>query len=538
MKSRPLPLAVSVGILAAVYLATASFGLHLFAVGGFAAPIWPPTGIALAAVSLYGTRLWPGVALGALLANLVAGAPLPAAAAIAAGNTLEALLGAYLLRHVVGFRNRLDRLCDVLGLIVLAALGSTLVSPTIGVTSLHLAGAAAPGSWGRMWGAWWMGDVMGDLLVAPLLFTWSRRPRSPLPPRPALEAAALLLALVAVSLLVFGDLFSTTLIRFPHLLFPLLIWAALRFAEHGAVTANFIVSAIAVWATTRRLGPFAQASMGDSLLSLLSFMGVVTVTILILAANVCERKRLEAALRKRADDLVEEGERRGDYLSVLAHELRGPLAPIRTAAEVFKRLAPAEPRLEKAQQIIERQVSQQAHLIDDLLNVTRLRHGKMVLRRERVELAGLVRNAVEDARALTETAGIELALEVPEAAIWIDGDATRLAQVLTNLMDNATKFTEPGGHVTVRLSRSAEGSRAVMTVQDNGVGIEPRMLSHIFTSFTQADRSRDRSPGGLGLGLALVKGLVELHGGEVRAYSDGPGRGSEFVVLLPLEREG
>jgi PAS domain S-box-containing protein len=269
--------------------------------------------------------------------------------------------------------------------------------------------------------------------------------------------------------------------------------------------------------------------------------------------DITERRQLEDQLRERAEQLAEAGRRKSDYLTMLAHELRNPLAPILSAVQMLRILTPGDSRLRRPQEIIERQVLHQARLIDDLLNVTRLTHGKVELHRERLDLVERVRRTTEDLREVVEGAGLTLYLELPPHPVWVDADPTRLAQVLDNLLQNAAKFTEPGGQVTAQLTITdalkpiqqpgAQGSpgrsktqypNASVTVRDTGVGIPPELLPHVFDTFTQADRSLDRSRGGLGLGLALVKGLVELHGGAVCAESDGPGRGAAFTFILPL----
>src|SRR5262245_38508232 len=204
-----LPDVVPIGILCAIYVSAARFGLSLDAVSGFAAAVWPPTGIALVALTLFGYRLWPGITVGAFLVNVSAGAPLPVAAGMAIGNTLEAVVGTYLLQHVVGFQPALVRLRDVFGLVILAAGLSTLVSATLGVTSGWLGGVIPAASYGQAWWTWWLGDLMGDLVVAPLLWIWRVPPRIHLALRQLAEALALLLGLGAVSLLVFGGPWAT-----------------------------------------------------------------------------------------------------------------------------------------------------------------------------------------------------------------------------------------------------------------------------------------------------------------------------------------
>jgi PAS domain S-box-containing protein len=249
------------------------------------------------------------------------------------------------------------------------------------------------------------------------------------------------------------------------------------------------------------------------------------------STDIEDRKRAEDEVRQRAAALVEADRRKDEFLAVLSHELRNPLAPIRNAVQLLKQLGPPEPRLVRTREIIERQVRHMARLLDDLLDVSRITNNKMVLHSDKVNLGLLVHDTVEDCRSVIEGAGLTLSVESLEGPLWVEGDATRLAQVLGNLLHNAAKFTVAGGRVTVRLA--AEGERARITVSDNGLGITPEVLPYVFDTFTQAERSLARTRGGLGLGLALVKGFVELHGGEVWARSQGAGCGTQFTILLP-----
>ncbi|HVK11596.1 MAG TPA: CheR family methyltransferase, partial [Gemmataceae bacterium] len=242
--------------------------------------------------------------------------------------------------------------------------------------------------------------------------------------------------------------------------------------------------------------------------------------------DVTDARRAEAAL-KLAD------KHKDAFLAMLAHELRNPLGPVRNAVQVLKQLGPGDPTLLEARAMIDRQVSHMARLVDDLLDATRIAQGKILLRFGPCDLATIARQTAEDFRSVLEGSGVRLTVEVPPAPVWVDGDATRLAQIVGNLLHNAHKFTNPGGSVTVRLAEDPD-RRAVLSVRDTGIGIDPAVLPHVFEVFSQADESLDRERGGLGLGLALVKGLAELHHGAVEASSAGPGRGSEFVVRLPL----
>jgi PAS domain S-box-containing protein len=298
------------GLLGAIYVGAAKVGLSLDAVSGFAAAVWPPTGIALVALTLCGYRLWPGITVGAFLVNASAGAPVPVAFGMAVGNTLEAVVGTYLLQHVIGFQPALARLRDVLGLVILAAGLSTLVSATLGVTSGWLGGIIPAASYGQAWWTWWLGDLMGDLVVAPLLWIWRVPPRLHLARRQLAEALALLLGLGAVSLLVFGGPWATRAMSYLYLLFPFLIWAAFRFGPHGAVAAVSLVSAIAIWGTVRGFGLFASQTLHAGLFELQAFMSSVVVTSLALAAAVAERQHLEevraqlAAIVESSDDAI------------------------------------------------------------------------------------------------------------------------------------------------------------------------------------------------------------------------------------------
>jgi integral membrane sensor domain MASE1 len=240
-----------VAFLAALYVGTAKLGLSLHAVGGFAPAVWPPTGVALVALVIGGYRLWPGIALGASLINVWAGAPLLVTAAMALGNTLETLLGAAFLRHVVRLRPALDRLRDVAGLVD-AALLSTLVSAMVGVRSGWFGGVIATDVYDKAWRTWWLGDMNGDLVVAGLLLTWSTRPKTIILSRLLLEGAGLLLTVVTLGLLVFTRSMATDIIDFSYLVSPVLIWAALRYGPPGASAITAVVSSLAIWGTFRR----------------------------------------------------------------------------------------------------------------------------------------------------------------------------------------------------------------------------------------------------------------------------------------------
>ena len=238
--------------------------------------------------------------------------------------------------------------------------------------------------------------------------------------------------------------------------------------------------------------------------------------------------------RKQAEERLREADRRKDeFLATLAHELRNPLAPIRNSLEIMKRAGGDAARVEEARATMDRQTAMMERLIDDLLDVSRITRNRLELRRQTVELASVLHHAVEASRPLAERAGQTIAVAVPDAPIYLDGDPARLAQVFSNLLNNACKFTGAGGHIALTATR--QGDEAVIAVRDDGIGIAAEMLPTIFEMFMQVDRALEATTGGLGIGLTLAKQLVDLHGGSVTAASDGPGRGSVFTVRLPLQ---
>ncbi|HEY3319089.1 MAG TPA: PAS domain S-box protein [Planctomycetota bacterium] len=241
--------------------------------------------------------------------------------------------------------------------------------------------------------------------------------------------------------------------------------------------------------------------------------------------------------RKRAEEADREASRRKDeFLAMLGHELRNPLAPIRNAVHIMKRAGPAEPAVMRAREMIDRQVTHLARLVDDLLDVSRISRGKISLKKQPLDLTALVREFARDYASLCESAGVALQLNVPDHPLWTRGDPARIQQIIGNLLSNAAKFTNSGGIISLSLN-AEENDAAQITVQDSGIGMDESTLSCIFEPFSQAEHSIDRSRGGLGLGLALVKGLVALHGGTVRGASAGLGKGSIFNVVLPLEKD-
>jgi two-component system CheB/CheR fusion protein len=644
------------------YVVLALLGLALASAAPQVSLVWPVSGAALALLVLRGARLAPAVAVGAFAANLASGAPLAAAAGIAAGNTLEALLGAALATRM-GFQPGMRRRRDVYALLGVVAPLAPIAGATLGVASLAAAGAERWSAFGPLWLSWWLGDALGILLVAPFVFTWVDQARRGWRFARGGEAALLVGALVLLS----AAVFSTPAAGYPlhYLIFPGVIWCALRLGQPATASVALGSALAATTATLVGRGPFVSATGHIGLLQAELFTSVIAATGLVLGAVMAERNRaerrqqadfaglqdseqrlalalaaghmgawewdvasgrvrwseqleaihglapgtfrgtfeafrelvhpgdlarvLEAIERsvkegsayaldfrvvwpdgsvrwnaangqvvrderggtrmvgvcrdvteaKRASDAIalnaaqleREDRRKDEFLAVLAHELRNPLAPLQNAVSILAHAAEDTKVVGFAHGVMERQLRHLVRLVDDLLDLSRIRSGKILLARERVELARALRDAVEMSQPAIDARGHALDVLLPEEPIVLDADPTRLPQLVANLLNNAAKFTPDGGRIGLVAAR--EGGNVVIRVRDTGIGMTAEALSGAFELFAQA-RSSHAIEGGLGVGLSVARALAELHGGTLEARSEGPGRGSEFVVRLPV----
>jgi signal transduction histidine kinase/CheY-like chemotaxis protein len=516
--SFPLADLATGALLTAAYVVLARFGLSLHAINVFASLVWAPTGLSLAALLLLGTRFWPSIALGAVIANLWTGAPLSAALGIGAGNAMEALFAVYALRKIPGFRSSLDRVADVLALILLGAVCSSVISATIGVGSLALSGAVAPERISPTWRAWWLGDAIGDLIVAPLLLTWGFSRAVPDRPARRWEAAALAVALGLVSVYLFDGGRETM----ASLLAPFLVWAALRFEQRGAARAMFFVSAIAIWATARGHGPFIRDSIESGLFQLQAFMALTAGTFLVLGAATSERRRA----KEEAEGANQTKDR---FLATLSHELRTPLTPVLALSSVLEKsgVLPSETRAQI--EVVRRNAELEAQLIEDLLDLTRISRGKLRVATVPVSLVEALEQVIEICQREAASRGILIEREGAFVEVTVRADPIRLRQIFWNILKNAVEFTPRGGRILLRTIRKGS-QRVAVEIKDTGAGIEPAELGRIFEPFEQAGpRTR-----GLGLGLSISRALIEAQGGSLTAMSGGPDRGATFRVELEV----
>jgi signal transduction histidine kinase len=531
----PLSLAGLFGL----YVVAGKIGLSLAFVHASVSPVWPPTGIALAGFLMLGYRVWPAVFAGAFIVNLSAAGSVVTSGAIAAGNTLEGLLGAFLVTRYANGVHAFDHPQDVFKFAALGGLLSSLVSATIGVVSLIVGGHAQSADFDGIWLTWWLGDATGALLFAPLLILLARDWWSGPASGRLLEAAALWLTTTLIGLAVFGEgLAHLGLMTLPltFLCTPPLVWAAVRFQQREAAMLVVVLSGIAIWETLRGFGPLANVPTNESLLLLQVFMGTVSVMAMSAGAVVEERRSVDQErehLLVRAQVARAEAEAanraKDEFLAMLGHELRNPLAAIISAVSVLDRIGGQDDVAVRAREAIRHQITHLGRLVDDLLDIVHVASGQIVLSCEPLNLATSVQRSVSE---LAGTGRLERhVVDVRAEPVWANADPVRRGQIVSNLLTNAIKYTSPGG--TIRIRVSSEEMFAIIGVSDTGIGIPSKLLPHMFDAAPQGERRLDHAQGGLGVGLTLVRRLVELHGGRVQAFSDGPGRGSEFVVRLP-----
>jgi diguanylate cyclase (GGDEF)-like protein len=429
--------------LAAVYFVAAKLGLRLAFVNPSATAVWPPTGIALAAFLIFGARVWPAIFAGAFVANLTTAGSVATSIGIAGGNTLEGLLGAYLVRRFAAGRQAFGRPRNAFRFALLAAGLSTAVSATCGVTSLALGGFARWADFGGIWLTWWLGDGAGALVVAPAVLLWSENPRVQWSRRQAVEAAALLVCLLLAGQLVFGGQFPAQTKNYPleFLCIPILLWAAFRFGARETATAILLLSVIAIRGTLRGFGPFARDTRNESLLLLQAFIAVIAVTKLIVAAVVAERRRMEGHLR----DLA----------------VRDPLTGLANYRQLMVALEAEIRRSQRTQRPF-------AVLLLDVDGLKRIndRHGHLVGSRALCRLAEVLHMSCRAVDTAARYGGDEFALVLPET----DDAAAR----------------QVAGRVSERLTRDVEVPRIAASF---GVGLFPRDGNSAEAILSGADRA-------------------------------------------------
>ncbi|HVI04333.1 MAG TPA: MASE1 domain-containing protein [Enhygromyxa sp.] len=541
--------------LAGLYVIAGRLGLELAHFQPNATLIWAPTGISLAALVLFGRRVWPGIFIGSAITNaMIDTSPLPLLV-IAVGNTLEAVVGALLLEKVARFDPALARLRDVIGFLIYGALLSTTVSATIGVGALHLAGAVDAASFSTVWMIWWLGDAAGATVVAPLLLVGigGRPPWRVIAQRVETWIVLALLVLLLLFAFVVTPPGPTEALLPSLLVYPVLVWVGLRLGPRGAIVGSCLASVTAVVGTARGLGPFADGvATGSSLFLVWAYVSSMGTVAMVLAAAVAERE--DADLRRqrgeeeraRLTTRVQHAQRLqslGILAGGVAHDFNNLLVAIRGSAELLKleagRFTPAQRHAVLDE--IDAASIQAAGLCRQLLTYA----GHDRIERQRLNLGAVVEDTLSLLRSTTpRTIDIQLA---GERDVFIEGDRTQLGQILMNLVINATEaIGDAPGWVRVSCSvrevdphsidetflpaDAPAGRYAVLEVSDSGAGMSRETMERIFDPFYTTKQT------GRGLGMAVVLGIVAAHEGAIKVCSQ-PGAGTTFEILLPLARE-
>jgi len=533
MNLRKIPTLPAIGALALIYFVAGKLALNLAFLYKSASPVWPPAGIALAALLVLGFRVWPAIFVGAFFVNLTTVGNSFTSLGIASGNTLEAICGAWLVTRFAGGARVFDRPQDVFKF-ALAALISTTVSPTFGVGSLAVGSFAQSSNYWPIWLTWWLGDASGDLVIAPLLLLWSvRATQRKWNRKQALEVSVLLLLLVVLAETVFGGWFPISAHNYPisFICGPIVIWTAFRFTPRETATGIFVLSAIAIWGTLHGFGPFILQSENQSLLMLQAWTAALTITAMAIAAAIAERNRAQASIEQQKDAVEAANRTKDNFLAMLSHELRTPLTPVMAALDVLEVDGARSPEAKNSLSMIRRNVELESQLIDDLLDLTRIAKDKLQLRFGPLDAHEVINNVVEICRPEAQARNLTLHLNLRSGAHHVSGDAAKFQQIVWNLLKNAIKFTADNGEITIS-SSNPETQLIAIAVHDTGIGIEPEIMNRIFDPFEQGERAFQRRYGGLGLGLAISKSLAQAHGGTLIARSEGRDRGSTFVFTM------
>ncbi|TME01579.1 MAG: hypothetical protein E6I71_15415 [Chloroflexi bacterium] len=514
-------------LVAVAYYVSARLGLELALVHGQVTPVWPPTGIALVAILVFGVRVWPAVAVAAFAVNLPIGPNPLGAACIAAGNTLAPLTAAALMKRA-GFRLELDRLRDAAVIILLGALTGMAVSATVGSLVLVISGSVPGSNFAQTWAVWWTGDAMGVLLVAPFLLSfWPQAGRPALAWSRQIELAALLGAVAVVTFVAFQNPF-----RLEYLVFPLIAYAAVRFRLRGAAPAALIASGVAVWAAVNGTGPFAEENLLQKMVTLQGFNVFVALASFVLASYVDTRDREEQMSRLYTAARMS-NEAKSEFLRTAAHELRSPLSVLGGYLSLLSGgdLGNPPPKWVGPLEILTAKTWELNRIMDDLLEVSRL-DGAVIPGREKLDLRRVVEAAVERARPRAGLAGGQISMKIPDERVEVVADASQLGHLIDNLLNNALIYATRPARILVWLS--LEGPCAKIRVDDNGIGIPEGMREAVFEPFRRGQQPGFENVPGTGLGLYISRELAIAHGGTLALQKSVVDEGSTFTLTLPL----
>ena len=500
--------------------------------------VWPASGIALAGLILGGIGLWPAVFAGALVHSILYGDTVVMTVGVATASALQAVVAAYFLKRF-GFTNSFSRVPHTVAFI-LTAIFVTLIVPSLGMLTLLIGDVPLTRSPLGTYIPWWIAQILSVLIVTPLLVRWLPHFRFIRTKREMLEAWLSIASVAGVGFLLYWTPYREIAeVPLVYLILVPLLWIALRIGPRFMTLALFLNAFLALGGTAYlTVSSGSIEILGQALLQTEIFIVMISFIFLLLVTVAEERKDTANDLRenvKRLEDAIErirkEDEAKSRFIATLAHELRNPLAPLMSSLEILKLAPPSAQQTSELADSMTDHLRTMRHLLDDLLDISRISREKLFLYKERVDLNAIIHRSARTVGRLMDERGHTLILDAPDTAIMFEADPVRLEQVFVNLLNNAAKYTEPGGTITV----SAQVSEGFVTVSvsDTGIGMDENLLEHVFEAFFQIEQP-GKMHAGLGIGLSLTKNLVEMHGGTIEARSAGIGRGSELVVRLPL----
>ncbi|MBA3789348.1 MASE1 domain-containing protein [Patescibacteria group bacterium] len=528
---------VRLGFLFILCFLASELGSYIHAAGTAPSFIWPAAGIALGGLILWGSALWPAIALASFLQLLLNGNPLLIAIVIALANAGQALLGAYLLKQLK-FHPKIERLYDTFVLVLITVL-VTMVVPTIGIWIEFVSGLLPITNLSSSWGHWWSGEILSILIMTPLILRWISAPRFTWKRKELGETILAFGFLGAIDIFLFWTPYTTFVqISLIYIMLVPLFWIALRMGVRATTLALFLNAFLVLVGTAVGFpATHAVAALGTRLLQSEIFLIIISLIFLILASIAEERKNAADALRDHVEQLEKavarisiEDTAKSEFIATLAHELRNPLAPLVSSLDILRMGSLSAIDQEELVEVMGRSIAMIRHLLDDLLDISRISRQKFKIEKEVVDLSEIIMRSVRMVEPLMQERDHTFTLNLPPETINLNVDPVRFEQILLNLLNNAAKYTEPGG--TIKLEVKIIPGTITMRICDSGIGIESSLLKHIFDPFMQIERGNRKRTAGLGIGLSLARTLVELHGGTIEAQSAGPGQGSEFIVRL------
>jgi signal transduction histidine kinase/CheY-like chemotaxis protein len=531
---------VAIGV---IYFALAKGGLALASIHPSATPIWPPTGVALAAVLLWGYRTWPAIFTAAAIANVTTAGSVATAIAIAAGNSLEAVVGAYLINRWSSGCNTFSRPNSVAKFALICFVIATPISASIGLTSLATAGYIERTNFANAWVTWWLGDVTGALVIAPVIVLWASSPYHAFNRKEFLETVGVLATAAAVGLIAFSPLIGQTPSRNPLGFLAILpmLWAALRRGPRDTATVALVLAGITIWGTLTGGGPFTTADINVSFLLVLMFLISITVPSLLLSADVEVRKKGEESLRRaqielerkiaeRTQELQLANAAKSRFLAMASHDLRQPLHALGLFVAQLRTPLKSEERTKTIERV-DAARKEMVEMFNALLDISRLDAGILTPKITEFPIVRLLQKIETTFDPATREKGLRLLVRRSDA--WVRSDAMLLEPILLNLVSNAVRYTLRGG-IIVGCRRRGEMLR--IEVWDSGPGIPEDQKQNIFGEFFQLPAPERNRYGGLGLGLAIVDRLRVLLNHQIDLAST-VGRGSRFAILVPMADE-